>query len=155
MVIETKFVNGTNVVLQLKLGSNGVFRDICKLSPQTHYGHSQKHEYVMKIDPNSTYLEFSLGTGYPGEIVFVNADECIDNKVIMIVKDGDKFTFVPTPRHGPNPVKVGVHTSSEVHPDPASGSPSSPPASGRSPHWWVFGLSRRASKNDPSSHSHK
>ena len=127
MVNETKFVNGTSVVLYLKSGNNGVFRDICNLLPpqSSHVGYSQKHEHVMKIDPNSTYLEFWVGTGYHGESVIVNADECNDNKVIKIVKDGDKFTYIPTPRYGPNPVKVGVSTISEGSPDPQSPEPSS------------------------------
>lgn len=149
MVNETKFVNGTSVVLQLKSGSNGVFRDICKLSPQSHDGNPQKHEHVMKIDPNSTYLEYWLGTGYRGESVLVNADECNDNKVIKIVKDGDKFTFIPTPRYGPKPVKVSVPTISEGNPDLQSPSPSSSHASSRSPthhHRWSFNFLRRAPK---------
>ena len=157
MVNETKFVNGTGVVLQLKRGSNGVFQDICKIFPQSYNGDSKKHEHVMKIDPNSTYLEYWLGTGYHGESVLVNADDCNDNKVIEIVKDGDKFTYIPTPRYGPNPVKVGVSTISEGNPDLHSPSPSSSRASSRSPthrHWWNFSGFGRAS-NDSLSHSHK
>lgn len=93
-MVSTEIVNHTSKAMKVKVGFNGVHREIGTVV--------KDGVYEISVDPNGTYQEFCLGVDATGKPIIVNSDECIDNMHITVSEVQGKFDVVKVERQVKN-----------------------------------------------------
>ncbi|CAN5962118.1 unnamed protein product [Sphagnum jensenii] len=87
----TQIVNYTSKAMEMKVGSNRVFRDLATVE--------KDGVYKIAVDPNWTYQQFCMGVDAAGEPLIMDSDELVDNICITIAESADgKFQVFKVPR---------------------------------------------------------
>lgn len=91
MAVSTQIRNGTKHVMKVLVGSG---RHISELATVEAGG-----KYVIAVDYNATYREYTVGVDAPGlEKFVVSSDDLCDNNCITIKEEGSKLTVQKEPR---------------------------------------------------------
>lgn len=81
-MVKTKFINSCGSAITVVEGNAGIYRDVRKVP---HGG-----SYVVEVDPNNTYREYSFPIENSKETLFITSDDFIDNATIEAIQLGNK-----------------------------------------------------------------